>query len=88
MSNKFDPPASVTDASHPRFVLHRQLEREFGIGWCNVHLLRLEKEGKFPARHHLGKNTVAWLHSDIVNWVRKRVAQRSNAAPPQHSAIA
>ncbi|MBD2795488.1 AlpA family phage regulatory protein [Xenorhabdus sp. 18] len=32
--------------------------------WC------LEKEGCFPARKPLGRNSCAWLLSDLLYWVR------------------
>lgn len=33
---------------------------------------RLEKEGKFPSRRKLGKNTVAWLEAEIDKWIADR----------------
>ena len=77
MSSK---PQSVPASSHARFVLHSQLLPEFGVGWSNVHLLRLEKEGKFPLRVRIGNNTVAWLFAELVAWVEQRVAQSRGAA--------
>lgn len=67
-------------ASHARFILHDQLKPEYGAPWSNVHLLRLEKEGKFPKRIRIGNNTIAWLHSELVQWVEDRVAQSRAAA--------
>ncbi|HBC1013523.1 TPA: AlpA family phage regulatory protein [Escherichia coli] len=32
---------------------------------------QLEKEGAFPARVPLGKNSVSWLLSDVLWWVKK-----------------
>lgn len=34
---------------------------------------RLEKAGKFPERHKIGPNRVAWLHSDILRWIAEKV---------------
>lgn len=80
MSSNTQPAATIPAATHARFVLHSQLLPEFGIGWSNVHLLRLEKETKFPRRVRIGNNTVAWLHSELVAWVEQRVAQSRAAA--------
>ena len=30
---------------------------------------RLEKEGKFPKRHKIGLRAVAWLQTDIEQWI-------------------
>lgn len=30
----------------------------------------MEKEGRFPARCHFGRNSCAWLLSDVLWWVR------------------
>lgn len=31
---------------------------------------KLENEGKFPPRCHFGRNSCAWLLSDVLWWVR------------------
>lgn len=33
---------------------------------------RLEKEGLFPRRRKLGKNSVAWLSNEIEDWIISR----------------
>jgi prophage regulatory protein len=32
----------------------------------------LEKEGKFPKRIKLSERAVAWLMSDLMNWIEER----------------
>ncbi len=34
---------------------------------------RLERLRQFPARRKLGRNSVAWLSSEVSNWVATRV---------------
>jgi prophage regulatory protein len=53
------------------------------VGYSNMHLFRLEREGKFPKRFKLnpgaGKNgSIGWLESDINEWISTRVP----SAPP------
>lgn len=31
---------------------------------------KMEQEGRFPARCHFGRNSCAWLLSDVLWWVR------------------
>ncbi len=49
------------------------------VGYCNVHLMRLEKLGQFPQRFKLADATgpygaVGWRLSDIQAWIEARAA--------------
>ncbi len=49
------------------------------VSICNVHLRRLEAEGKFPPRFKLFDDTgpygsVGWRLSDIEDWIERRAA--------------
>jgi prophage regulatory protein len=46
------------------------------VPYTPQHILRLEKDGKFPRRVQLGANRVAWLLSEVEAWVATRVAER------------
>uniref|UniRef100_A0A2A4YUN1 Helix-turn-helix domain-containing protein n=1 Tax=OCS116 cluster bacterium TaxID=2030921 RepID=A0A2A4YUN1_9PROT len=39
----------------------------------NTTLWRMEHRGEFPKRHKIGLNRVAWLQSDIENWIASKV---------------
>ena len=41
---------------------------------------RLEKEGRFPRRLKVTQVRVAWLASEINDWIGQRVAERDGAA--------
>ena len=41
---------------------------------------RLEREGKFPARRQISDNAVAWVESEILNWIATRQTPLSQAA--------
>lgn len=45
-------------------------------GYSRQSLWRLERAGSFPARLRLGANRVAWLESDIDEWLAERIAER------------
>jgi prophage regulatory protein len=53
-----------------------ELKTKFGIYFSNVHLLRLEKAGKFPKRVRIGDSAVAWVDSEIDAWLKQRMAER------------
>ena len=57
------------------------------VGFCDVHLRRLEKLGQFPPRFKLADGSVVygatgWRESDIMAWIEARAstARRPTAA--------
>lgn len=46
------------------------------VPYTPQHILRLEKRGLFPRRIQVGPNRVAWLLSEIEEWVAARVSER------------
>ncbi len=49
------------------------------VGFCDVHLRRLEKLGQFPQRFKLADDTgpygaVGWRESDIMAWIEARAS--------------
>ncbi len=57
------------------------------VGFCDVHLQRLEKLGQFPPRFKLAEDSglygaVGWRYSDIMAWIEARAstARRPTAA--------
>lgn len=53
-----------------------------GIGFSRVHLARLEGAGRFPKRIRIGDNSIAWVESEVEQWLRERMAARSATAAP------
>lgn len=43
-------------------------------GLSRMTLWRLERAGTFPPRRQLGRNSVAWLQSDVDQWIGSRPA--------------
>ena len=44
--------------------------------YCFAHMARLEAAGKFPKRVRLGTGRVAYVESEILEWMKARVAER------------
>jgi prophage regulatory protein len=57
-------------------LLSRRDLRERGIQYCNVHLLRLESDGKFPCRVYLSPARVAWIETEIDDYIDRCIAAR------------
>ena len=54
------------------------------VGFCDVHLRRLEKLGQFPPRFKLAEDSgvygaTGWRLSDIMAWIEKRAATAHRA---------
>ena len=47
-----------------------------GVPYCRMHIDRLEKAGEFPKRVQLSPNRVAWVESEIDDWIAQRIAAR------------
>jgi prophage regulatory protein len=43
-------------------------------------IYRWEGEGLFPQRVRIGPNSVGWLESEVMAWLRSRAAARGEAA--------
>lgn len=47
-----------------------------GIAYSKVQLWRLERAGKFPQRVRLSSQRVAWVESEIDEWIAARITAR------------
>ena len=45
-----------------------------------AHIDRLEKQGLFPKRVKLGQIRVAWVESEVDQWIEARIADRDALA--------
>lgn len=50
--------------------------RERGIRYTRQHLYRLIKANKFPRPIRLGENRLAWIESEIDQYLKQRIAER------------
>ena len=62
----------------PRMITKAELRQI--VPYTPQHILRLEKQNKFPKRVQVGANRVAWLLSEIESWVAERTSARSGVA--------
>ena len=61
--------------THPDRIIAAPERREL-IPYCDAHVLRLEKQGRFPKRLRLGARRVGWRLSEILEWIEARAAER------------
>ena len=46
------------------------------VPYSDTQLWRLEKKGLFPQRVKIGPNRIAWVESEVIEWLRRRMAER------------
>lgn len=46
------------------------------VGLSRSSVLRMEKDGAFPAKVSLSVHAVGWRHDEVVAWIESRVARR------------
>jgi prophage regulatory protein len=51
--------------------------KERGISYCRAQIYRKIKDGSFPRPIHLGENKIAWLESEIDQWIADLAKARS-----------
>jgi predicted DNA-binding transcriptional regulator AlpA len=54
-------------------------------GLSRMTIYRLELAAEFPNRRRLSKNSVAWLDTDIAQWVESRPVSQLRATPGRTS---
>ena len=56
-------------------MLSKKQVRELVL-YSPQHIARLEKAGAFPKRVPLGPNRVGWIESEVMEWLKQRIAER------------
>ncbi|MEW8508959.1 MAG: AlpA family phage regulatory protein [Candidatus Thiodiazotropha endolucinida] len=65
------------NGSHTMRMLSKKQVRELVL-YSPQHIDRLEKAGTFPKRVPLGPNRVGWIESEVMDWLKQRIADRDN----------
>ena len=55
----------------PRIITRKELR--LIVPFTPQHILRLEKQGKFPKRIQIGERRVGWYLTDVEAWLAERV---------------
>ncbi len=64
----------MTNQDHNRLIDAK--ERRLLIPYSDMHVWRLERDGKFPKRIKIGPNRVAWRLSEILAWIDEKADAR------------
>lgn len=63
-------PLGAMQMQETRAIRFQELHKKVGASRSTIS--RWEKQGIFPRRFSLGKNSVAWLLSDVEKWLLTR----------------
>ena len=55
-------------------------ERRNLVPYSDMHIWRLERDGRFPTRIRLGSNRVGWSLHEVQKWIAERKAERGASA--------
>ena len=61
--------------THPKQLIDKKKLVDL-VQYSAQHIGRLEKAGTFPKRIKLGQNRVAWLLSEVDDWIDQRLIER------------
>ena len=64
-----------------RFIREPEVRRTTGLS--RTTRWRLERAGRFPSRRRISANAVAWLESEVQDWLRTRGEHGEAAARRQ-----
>lgn len=59
-----------------RFLRRDQVTDTTGLGESTVRMM--VRQGKFPKPVRIGGSSVAWVESEIHDWMDERIAERDN----------
>ncbi|GAB6263408.1 AlpA family transcriptional regulator [Photobacterium sp. R1] len=65
-----------------RLIKLSEVKHLTGLGRSTIY--NFMKEGKFPQSVSLGGRAVAWVESEVMEWIVKKIAER-DGQPPQFS---
>lgn len=60
-----------------RLIRRKEVQAKTGLGTSSIYAMM--KQGKFPQSLKLSERRVAWLESDVDQWVTERIASHKTS---------
>ncbi|WP_180080964.1 MULTISPECIES: AlpA family transcriptional regulator [unclassified Acinetobacter] len=60
-----------------RFIRRKEVQAKTGLGASSIYAMM--KQGKFPKAITLSERRVAWIESDVDQWINERIASHKAA---------
>lgn len=71
-------PATTTTSNQtttPRLIRRSEVQKLTGLGASSIY--QLQREGDFPQSVQVSERRVAWVESEVAEWVSNRIAART-----------
>lgn len=72
--------STATDNTMPRLIRRKELLSRLGISESSLY--EQIAAGQFPKPIPIGPKAVAWLESEVVDWINHRTALRASGRKP------
>ena len=66
---------AATQTTAPRLIRRTEVQKMTGLGASSIY--QLVRDGDFPKPVQLSERRVAWIESEVAQWVSDRIAGRS-----------
>jgi prophage regulatory protein len=67
-----------------RLIAFNELRPEKGIVYSRDHLREKVRKGEFPAPVQLSDKRIAWIESEIDDWINQRLESRDSRPGSEH----
>lgn len=74
-SDTATPANTSNQTTTPRLIRRSDVQRMTGLGASSIY--QLQREGDFPQSVQVSERRVAWVESEVAEWVSNRIAART-----------
>jgi len=67
-----------------RFIRRKEVQAKTGLGASSIYAMM--KQGKFPKAISISERRVAWVESDVDQWISERIASHKATSAIQEAA--
>lgn len=64
---------SKNNQTDPRLIRRKEVQAKTGLGASSIYAMM--KSGEFPQCLNLSERRVAWIESDVNQWIANRIAE-------------
>lgn len=64
---------SKNNQTEPRLIRRKEVQAKTGLGASSIYAMM--KSGEFPQCLNLSERRVAWIESDVNQWIANRIAE-------------
>ena len=62
-----------------KYIRFKELRKLIPLGRTTI--WKMMREGRFPQSRRIGKVAIAWLESEVEDWIKERAQNRGSSHP-------